>query len=247
MGCRTARLLLEFARPRLAELPPDDGDALDAHLAGCAECDTLARAEREADARLRQAMQAVALPEGLRDRLLARLERDRAEQRRRWVGWTVRLAAAAALLFAVSLLVYHWYASKKPELDLANLLFVNSDVISQDREKVEKGFLDHYEVKTTTPVAFNYAFLKFYAIADCQGKRVPFLYFQRRETEARITEARVYVVSSDQFNLANLEPGEHDESGGSHVAVMRDDPDHAFVIVYKGESLLPLLRDDNEA
>src|SRR5947209_5969151 len=49
MDCRTARLLLEFARPRAGELQGSDADALEGHLLACAECESLARLERLAD------------------------------------------------------------------------------------------------------------------------------------------------------------------------------------------------------
>jgi hypothetical protein len=237
MDCRTARLLLEFARPALSELPPSDGDALEEHLAGCTDCDALARAEREADARLGQAMRTVPLPDGLRDRILSRLEADRADQRRRRIGWVVRLAAAAAILFVACWFAFTWIGRNKPELDLQEVLFENGNSVTyRTRESVER------DLKAPAPAAFNYAFLNLHGTAYCQGKPVPVLIFQRRDTEAR-----VYVVSSDQFNLANLESGEAVDSGGYHVAVMRDEPDHAFVIVYKGDSLQPLLNEDSEA
>src|SRR5437660_2739927 len=168
MDCRTARLLLEFARPRIAELPPSDGDALEAHLASCTDCDALARAEREADARLGQAMQAVPLPEGLRDRILARLEADRADQRRRRLGWTIRFAAAAALLLAVSLFALTFLGKNKPELDLQALLFQHSNSSGrQTSENVER------DLRSPAPAAFNYAFLNLHGTAYCQGKPVP--------------------------------------------------------------------------
>src|SRR5689334_15791744 len=98
MDCRTARLLLDFERPRVPELPPDDASALDAHLAGCPECEALAQADRAADDRLGRAMRDVAVPEGLHQRILDRLVAERGDQRRRWLGWTVRVAAAAAVV-----------------------------------------------------------------------------------------------------------------------------------------------------
>ena len=49
MDCRTARLLLDFARPRPAELAAEEAAALEGHLTGCPECDSLARTERQLD------------------------------------------------------------------------------------------------------------------------------------------------------------------------------------------------------
>src|SRR5438094_788506 len=99
MDCRTARLLLDFARPIPAELEADASRDLEHHLAGCADCDSLARAERRLDEPLGRAMRAVPLPLGLRDRLLARLDAERGAWQRRWMFRS--LAAAAALALAV--------------------------------------------------------------------------------------------------------------------------------------------------
>ena len=46
-------------------------------------------------------MRDVAVPGGLRERILARLQAERGDQRRRVLGWTVRALAAAALILLV--------------------------------------------------------------------------------------------------------------------------------------------------
>ena len=65
MDCRTARHLLDYARPRVPELDRPDQEALDGHLAVCPECDALARAERQFDEHLGQAVRDVPVPQGL--------------------------------------------------------------------------------------------------------------------------------------------------------------------------------------
>src|SRR5437867_12201644 len=100
MDCRTARQLLEFARPRSLELEGSEAEALESHLADCPECGPLAQAERQIDDRVGRAMRAVVLPDGLRDRLLNGLRQDRRLARRRWFG---RVAVAATILLAVGL------------------------------------------------------------------------------------------------------------------------------------------------
>src|SRR5690242_15755148 len=101
MDCRTARLLLDYARPAPAELPGGDAAALEGHLTACPECEALARAERQADDRLGRAVRDVPVPDGLRDRLLARLGAERRRwypRRLTWGGGTLAGAAAALLL-----------------------------------------------------------------------------------------------------------------------------------------------------
>ena len=66
MDCKTARLLLDFARPAVAELATDYVQALQRHLAGCSDCASLERADRTFDAQIGRAMVAVPVPAGLR-------------------------------------------------------------------------------------------------------------------------------------------------------------------------------------
>lgn len=239
MDCRTARLLLHFARPQSRDLSASDTSALKAHLTGCPECEAAALTERESDTRLGAVMRQVPIPDGLRERILDRLATERGDRRRVWVGWTVRAAVAALIVIGVCIGLA-WRAQHPPELDLAALL--QEHYIPRDADQVKEAFQDKYQVKTTTPNAFNYGCLKVFGIAECQGRRVPRLFFARGETEAW-----VYVVNKDQFDLAALPDFEMD-SGGYHAAVMRDeDPKHAFVVIYKGDSLKPLLLDDPQA
>jgi hypothetical protein len=243
MDCRTARLLLDFARPRCPELPPDDSNALDAHLSGCAECDALARAERDVDGRLARAMRAVDVPLGLRERIFDRLESERGDRQRRRLGWTVRIAAAAAVVLLAVWFGFAWFGKPPRELDLWALHDRDfAHFTSQDRQKVQDSFKEDFNLTTVAPSGFNYAFLKDYGIASCQGQRVPSMFFARGDTEAR-----VYVVSKDQFDLKALNDAEPIDSGGYRLEVHREDPDHAFIVIYKGESLQPLLTNDSPA
>ena len=236
-------MLLEFARPRSGELPPSDADALESHLAGCIECDAQARADRAADARIAQAMRAVSLPAGLRDRILDRLATEQTNQQSRRLAWTARLAVAAAVVLLAVGFGITWFGSRPQPLDLEQLHaqgFARST--SPQREKVEGWFKEDFNLNTVAPSAFNYAYLKDFGLASCQGQRVPSMYFARGETEAH-----VYVISKDQFDLKALSESEPIESGGFHVEVHRDDPDHAFVVFYKGDSLRPLLSAEEPA
>src|SRR5262245_10465360 len=97
MDCRNARLLLEFARPLTAELDAGEAEALQGHLADCPECGALAREERRLDEHLGRAVRDVPVPEGLRDRLLARLATERDAWFRRWLLRAVGVAAGIAL------------------------------------------------------------------------------------------------------------------------------------------------------
>src|SRR5258708_5193224 len=102
MDCRTARLLLPYAA-RPAELGPEDTAELDAHLAACPQCGALARAERSFDAAVGRAMNAVAVPAGLKGQIEARLARARGPV---WRKPLMQVSAAAAALALVVSLVW---------------------------------------------------------------------------------------------------------------------------------------------
>src|SRR5438067_13660259 len=99
MDCSTARLLLDFARPRAGDLGPVEAEELERHLAHCIECDAMARAARRADEHLGAAMRQVELPDGLRAGLLTRLDAERGRWYRQRFGHALRALACAAAVF----------------------------------------------------------------------------------------------------------------------------------------------------
>src|SRR3954453_1242181 len=99
MDCRTARHLLEFSRPHASELEDCDQDAFNDHLAVCPDCDAMARAEREADQHLSQAIREVPIPQGRHERLMRRLREEREAWKRRWLALSLRVVAAVAAVF----------------------------------------------------------------------------------------------------------------------------------------------------
>src|SRR5262249_25859357 len=156
---------------------------------------------------------------------------------------TVRIAAAAAVVFVALWAGFTWFRNQPHELDPEALL--DNRLIkytSPDREKVANWFKEDFNLTTVAPAGFDYRFFKDYGLASCQGQRVPSMLFAHGDTEAH-----VYVISSNQFNLDALNDAQPIDSGGYRVEVVRDDPDHAFVVLYKGESLRSLLVDSNSA
>jgi hypothetical protein len=228
MDCRTARLLLEFARPSTGELDVREVEHLDEHLTACAECNAAARAERDIDAHLGRAMRTVAVPQEPRSRLLARLRQERNRWYRRHL-WTPAAAAAAVLI-----VLGVWFGlSRQGGLPVANLdefyHRLNSR-LGAPPSQVAEWFRDTYQLHTTVPPQFDYTWLAFYDLADFEGKRVPFLFFIRDDAVAR-----VYVLSDSQFDLDRLEK----PAGYSAVEVLRHPTDKhfAYVVIYTSKQL----------
>src|SRR5437588_2897601 len=108
MDCNTARLLLAFSRPKTSELEACAVEALNDHLADCAECGPLARGEHQVERLVGLAMRQVPIPLDFRQRLLARLRAERRSWYKRLPQKHPRVAAgvAAVLLLAVGLGLY---------------------------------------------------------------------------------------------------------------------------------------------
>jgi hypothetical protein len=246
MDCKTARLLLDYARPTPAELPGGDVAALESHLTACPECEALARAERQADDRLGRAVRDVPVPDGLRDRLLAHL---RAERRRWYRRWAVRgagaLAAAAACLALAAGL---WQYCHRPRRQAPDVETIAYDVSVQNAQRtsaqrVDEWFDQKYHGNlVVAPQDFdgrhlNYGSLAYCDLAPCQGERVPMLLFVSGSDQAR-----VYILSGEQFNLDGL-PDQSSDSGGYKTAV-RSNPEDGrvkYLFIYTGNSMDPFL------
>jgi hypothetical protein len=238
MDCQTARLLFGFS-PTSRELAGTEGDALENHLAACAECGQLAQSERRFHAHMSQAMSQVAVPEGLQLRILARLKVERGDAIRRWVGRGTRAALAAAALILVSWFAYTFWQKPPATLDL-DLIHNNMvvDLNSPSKERVEQWFAQTHHVAIQAPPQFDYAWLTHFDLAEFEGKRVPMLLFVRDQVAAR-----VYIITAKDFNFANLPDSSNKISSSGITVEVRHAPgtEYAYVIVYKGDSLDPVL------
>jgi hypothetical protein len=244
MDCKTARLLLDLARPHSAELHPSEAGALKSHLAGCPECDSLARVERQLDDHVGRALRAVPVPDGLRDRLLKRLAGRRRAWYASWAGPAAGVAAAAALLFIVW---FYWPHTGRPQPDLERIGYEAAVKIqTRDPEQVAAWFQARYNLVLAIPRELrqgpiNYNLLADYDLADCQGQRTPRLLLTYGSEQARI-----YILTSKQFDLKDVLSQQRFDSNGvvAEVHSNPDDPDTAYVVVYTGKSLTPFLVAD---
>jgi hypothetical protein len=243
MDCKTARLLLEFARPQHAELDPLDLRALEAHVAACPDCCLNSKQERAFDEQLGQAMRKVDVPDQLRARLLGRLARERsAAEKWRWKRYAAGAAAIAATLLLV---VGVWAVVRRATLPHLNVSRIeeetkNREIVFANKDDIKKEYHER-GIEMTPPPTLNYAFLVHHGMGALQGQQVPCLVFIRDNPEANIhAHAIVYVVSDRDFNLSKLPANPQWSEEGYHykVEIERElgSPD-LYVIVHTGDNL----------
>jgi hypothetical protein len=245
MDCRTARLLLEFTHPGGSELAGDPAEAaaLETHLHICPDCDAVARTDRRVDAHIGQAMRAVPLPVGLRQRVKDRLARHRAVA---WRRWAFRAIGSAAALILVAVSWWVWAVVSVPALSVAEIqedAFGRSQASGLDSEKVSAWFREKYHVTTEMPRQIgegrlNYGLLVYFDLGYLQGKQVPMLIFQKGGNTAR-----VYLVTDSQFRFKDI-PNGVPLPGSGYTLMVWQHPSNsnlAYVVLYSGDSLQPFL------
>lgn len=245
MDCKTARLLIGF-RPDAGELEGPDVEDLEAHLGDCLECGRIAQADRQFDARATRAMRQVPVPEDLESRLLARLKVDRGDRARRWVGRGLRAGLAAAAMILVGLLVYSYLQKPPPDLNVEQVF---NDVLVRynvpNKQQIEEWFAATHHVNMVAPTEFNYACVVHYDMAELAGKRVPLLVFV---SSTGAVTARVFVVTNKDFSLGNLANDPTFSSNDITVTVWhKPGSEFAYVIIYSGEKLDPVLAPEQKA
>jgi len=104
MDCKTARRILDACRPASDDLQFPEFGAAAAHVDACTDCLDQVRARGAFDESIAGAMRRVPVPDQLRERILARLDRQRIWHRRHVV--VVATALAAAVLIAVGMALW---------------------------------------------------------------------------------------------------------------------------------------------
>jgi hypothetical protein len=231
MDCKTARQMLDFARPRRPELESAELEVLEAHLADCPECGPVAQAERQMDNRLSQAMRSVAIPEDLRGRLLNKLDTQRKIQnwkRRRWLA----IPAAAATLLLATWVGWKWL--QKPDHIFVEQVAdeVYGKVNNAQPERVDNWFRAN-GIPTVAPANANYALLSDYYVHSFEGRRVPKLVF----TDGK-NSAHIYILPTKEFDVAEAARNQSMD-GSVWKAEIRFDPSgkYGYLVIYLGEPL----------
>lgn len=238
MDCKSARLLLDFARPHARELEAEEADALDGHLDRCSDCHRLARDERQLDEHFGRAMRQVEVPAGLRERLTARLEAERGDWHRRRFAHLLRLTAAAAAVLLLSWTGWRWTAKRlTAPIDPERIAAAVNEEANQDpRQKVEEA-LKRMGVETPLSPHLNYHLLAMPpALAELPGYpklQVPMLSFEQSGPPHR--HATVYLIAVDR--LANGVPPLLG-SGSYKVEVLPSAGEpFLFLVVHDGDNL----------
>jgi len=231
MDCDHARLLLEVAHPIAAELDARDTEQLAAHLANCPDCGARAESDRLADEQLGRVMSDVPVPDGLKARLLNRLNRERDAWYR---GWAVRAAGAAAMLVLAVGLAYGLWWNKKPTPDVQQF-YDHVNAIMDSADRVEEAF-KATGINMTAPREFDYRNLHSIGVEIIQGKQVPYLLFSldRGVGNTKPPIAKVFVLSNRDFNLEDVRKQTPLAGSLQNIEILLD-PNHAhvvYVVVY---------------
>jgi len=140
MNCKTARrYLYAFAD---GELPVKDNCEVLDHLKMCPECTRVASEQQALRTALRRAMNRTPVPEGLADRMAAKLDR-RPEPApvvgRRWWRLGVPMAAAASVAFAVTAVwMMRPVEEQKPGVPIPGVQTGGGDVALRDVIKIHE-------------------------------------------------------------------------------------------------------------
>jgi hypothetical protein len=199
MQCRDAQFYLRLRRHAADELGAEVVTDLDRHLAGCPACAADARASASFDHAVATAMRAVAVPAGLRDRLMTMASAHRGGVIRRKV---YRVAAVAASVFLAAGLAFGVFSASRPKID-PNALVMHADDVVQDPDRALAQWLTAQKFPDRLPLPFNTDRLVSMGSERVQGKDVPVVVFAH-PTERGF--AKVYLFRDDgTYNLRDLQ------------------------------------------
>jgi hypothetical protein len=188
MNCDTFRQLLLFALRPDQELAPADRQAVQEHLQGCSSCAARVAWEQRFDRRLAQAIRQVAVPDGLKAKIIEQL------RQRRWSAAALRtLEVAAGLALAVGLVLaavklVHSRHSSPPPLDLYDV--ASSISLARSPEAVQ-DWLDYAApqplwLPSQLRDRWNFNDVEDYYLQSLHGHQVPTLVFRKDHHRAKV-------------------------------------------------------------
>lgn len=243
MQCRDAQFYLRLRRHAGDELGTDVAADLDRHLAGCAACAADARVAASFDRAVADAMRAVAVPAGLRDKLLSTASAYRGGVIRRQA---YKVAALAASVFLATGLAFGLFSASRPKIDTSEIAMKGAELY-QNPDRLLQQWLTAQKFPAELPKPFDTNLLISLCKEEVQGKDVPVAVF-RHPTDIR-GFAKVYIFRDDgTYNLKELRGVQASET----TADVIHDPARfrgvQYVILYTGpEGLKPFLRRSGDA
>ncbi|MHB1426069.1 MAG: hypothetical protein ACYC3I_23140 [Gemmataceae bacterium] len=236
MDCKTARLLLDFARPPARELEAEEAAVLESHLDHCPDCHSQARKERQLDESFGKAMRQVDVPAALREQLLARLDAERGDWYRQRFARTARLCAAAAAVLVFAWFSLYWLMERlTPPVDPRQVAAaVQNDAVADPRTRTEQA-LKRLGVETPLPY-LNYHLLAcppfLTELPGYPGRKVPSLLFVQNGRVARVYLIREKAIPKDTFVAID---------GGSFKAELlpsaSEREPYRFLVIHDGDNL----------
>jgi hypothetical protein len=198
MDCKTARMLLDFARPQACELETEEATALDGHLERCSDCHRLARDERQLDDLLGKAMRQVEPPVGLRGQLLERLESERSDWHRQRFARVARWSATVAAVLLLGWSAWYWVDHTPAPIDPQRVVDAVTNSAAEDPRLRAEQALQRMGVDAPLSQHLNYNLLLCPPmegeLPGYPGRQVPVLLFERSGRHAT-----VYVVKEKAF------------------------------------------------
>jgi hypothetical protein len=238
MQCRDAHFFLRLRRHANDELGADLNADLDRHLAGCAECALDFRSANSFDSAVATAMKSVAIPAGLRDKLLSQALAYRGTVVRRKV---YQLAALAASLFLIVGVAYGVSSASRPKLD-TDLMVLQADEQIQAPDKAIEDWLTAQHLPTELPLPFNTDLLTELAYKRIQGKDVPVIIFGGPPDRGF---AKVYLFHKNGDFKLDPQTLRDAQASNTHAKVIDGHGKAAgivYVIVFTGHDIQPFLR-----
>ena len=188
---------------------------LDRHLTGCPACSVDARSAASFDRAVADAMRAVTIPGGLRDRLSTLASAHRGAVIRQKV---YHLAALAASLFLGVGLAFGVFSASRPKIDTNHMVELNDELIQNPDGKLQR-WLAEQKFPDRLPEPFDSYLLFTLGNETIQGKNIPVVVF-RHPTDPR-GFAKVYFFRDDgTYNLKYLQ----DAQASHTLARVIDDP-----------------------
>jgi hypothetical protein len=237
MDCSTARLFLKFQRPNAQDLDGPEAQELNEHLAHCAECDALARAERRLDQHLGRAMRAVEVPEGLRAQVLRRVAAERSDWYRRWFGQATRWMVAAAALLLVLGGAYSWWYFRPARPIAADDVAFHYNVRPPAQDEVNR-LLKSLGRTAGAPRCVNYAYLfgepsvvKLPGYEDVKAVQLVFTDVDR----GRDNRAVIFVLADPKLRVEDVES---EDRGYKYSLQVYQEPEasYPYLVLYTGDN-----------